>query len=45
MHVIMSFGTLVSNDDISRYFFHFFKILIFCAGSVVKGQKMAENEK
>ena len=28
-HMIMIFGTLVQSDDISRVFFHFFKILLF----------------
>ena len=33
------------NDDISRHFFHFFKIFIFWAVRGVKGQKMTQNEK
>ena len=28
-HMIMIFGTLVQSDDISRVFFHFFKISLF----------------
>ena len=27
--MIMIFGTLVLNDDISRYFYHFIETLIF----------------
>ena len=44
-HLIMIFGTHMQSDDISRYFFHFFKILIFRAVRGVKGQKMAQSEK
>ena len=44
-HMIMIFGTLVQNDEISGYFFHFIVILIFWAVSGVKGQKAARNEK
>ena len=43
--MILIFGTLVWNDDISRCFFHFFEILIFQALRGVKGQKLAQNEK
>ena len=32
----------MKNDDISRYFFQFFEILVFWA---VKEQKVAQNEK
>ena len=41
-HLIIVLGTLVKNDDISRYFFQFFEILVFWA---VKEQKVAQNEK
>ena len=40
----MIFGTLVSNDDISRLFF-IFDIFIIWAGRGVKGQKMAQDDK
>ena len=40
-HEIIIFGTFVLNDDISRCFFHFFKIFILW----IKGQKMAQNDK
>ena len=43
--MIMTFGTLVQNDDISRHFFHFFEIFIFQALTGLKGQKTAQNEK
>ena len=43
--MIMIFGTLVWNDDISRLFFHFFEIFIFHAVRRVKGQKLAQNVK
>ena len=43
--MIMIFGTLVLNDDISRIFFFFFEIFIFQAVMGVKGQKIAQNEK
>ena len=44
--MIMIFGALVENDDISmRFFFNFFKILIFWVVSGVKGQKIAQNDK
>ena len=33
------------NDDVSKLFFHFFKIFIFWAVRGVKGQKIAQNEK
>ena len=35
----------VQNHNISRSFFHFFKILIFWVVRSVKGQKMAHNDK
>ena len=48
--MILIYGTLVWNDDITRSFFYFFKILIFwvfrggvCDG--VKGQKTILSEK
>ena len=44
-HLIIIYGTLMLNDDISRHFFHFFKILIFWAVRGVKGQKTAQNDK
>ena len=43
--MIMIFGTLVSNDDISRLSFHFLKILIFWVVGGVEGQKMAQIDK
>ena len=39
-HMIVIFGTHLKNDDISRCFFHFFKMLIFWFVQVLKGQKM-----
>ena len=39
-HMIVIFGTHLKNDDISRGFFHFFKMLIFWVAQVLKGQKM-----
>ena len=44
-HVIMIFGPLVLNDNISRCFFHFFELSSFWAVKRVKGQKIVENEK
>ena len=44
-HMIMIFGTLVLNDDISRQFIHFFESFIFGAVRVIKGQKIAQNDK
>ena len=38
-------GTQVYNDDISKYFFHFLKLLIFLVVMRVKRQKMAKNKK
>ena len=43
--MIIIFGTLVQNDDISRRVFHFFKISIFWVVSGVKGQKVVQNDK
>ena len=43
--MVMIFGTLVSNDDISRLCFLFFKILIFWVVSGLKGQKTIQNDK
>ena len=50
MIMIMIFGTLVLNDDISRVFSYFFKIFIFWTGREggggrVKGKRIAQNEK
>ena len=44
-HMIFICGTHVQNDNISRQFFHFFKILIFQVVRKVKGQKMTQNDK
>ena len=44
-HMIIIYGTLMENDNISRSFFLFFKILIFWVVRGVKRQKMAQNEK
>ena len=38
-HIIVIFGTHFQNDDISRCFFHFFKMLILWVVRVLKGQK------
>ena len=52
--MIMIFGTLVLNDDISRYCFRFFDIFIFWAvkggggrggGEGIKRAKMFQNEE
>ena len=43
--MIMIFGTLVLNDDISRQYIHFFESFIFGAVRVIKGQKIAQNDK
>ena len=45
LNMIMIFVTLVENDDISRYFLHFFGILIFCLVIGVKGHKCAKMTK
>ena len=44
-HTIVIFGTHVWNDYISRWFFQFFKILIFRLGRGVKGQKRSKMAK
>ena len=44
-YIIVIYGTLVGNDDFSRRFFHFFKILILWVVRGEEGQKMAQNEK
>ena len=38
-------GTLVWNDDISKCFFQFFKILIFRVVKGIKVQKIVQNDK
>ena len=43
--MIVIYGTHVQNDNISRCFSHFFKMLIFWVVRGVKGQKMVQNEK
>ena len=43
-HMIVVYGTLVWND-ISWYFFYFFKILIFSVVRGVKGKKLVQNDK
>ena len=44
--MIMIFGALVLNDvSPGCVFIFFFEIFIFWAGSGVKGQKIAQNEK
>ena len=43
--MIVIYGTLVWNHDISRYFFHFFKILISWVVKGVKGQKWPKMTK
>ena len=42
--MIMIFGALVLNDDISRGFFHFFEIFVFWAVKGVKWRSIAQNE-
>ena len=44
-HMIIIFGTPVQNDESSRHFFHFMKILIFWSVRGVKGKKIAQSEK
>ena len=39
-HIIVIYGTLVQNDNISKGFFHFYKILIIGFGGV----KRAKND-
>ena len=45
--MVMIFGTLMWNDNISRGLFQFFKILIFQVfrGGGIKGQEMVQNDK
>ena len=43
--MIVIYGTLVETNNISRCFFHFFKILILQIVSGLKGQEMAQNDK
>ena len=43
--MMMIFGTLVSNDDISWHFCQFFKILIFQVVRGVKEHKMVQDDK
>ena len=46
MHnMIVMYGTHIQNDNISRHFFHFFKILIFWVHREVKRQKTVQNDK
>ena len=44
-YMIVIFGTHVWNDDISKSFIHFFKLLVFQVVCEVKGQKLAQNDK
>ena len=49
-HMIVVYGTLLWNDDVSRGCFLFFKIFILCVvkgegSGGVKGKKMVQNEK
>ena len=46
-HMIVFFVAQVQNDDTSRYFFHFFKIVVFWVVRKVgvKRQKIAQNDK
>ena len=44
-HHILGTVRVCKNDDISRRFFQFFKILIFWAARGVKVQKIAQNDK
>ena len=47
-HIIVIYGALVKNYEISRCFFHFFEILIIWVVRVeggIKGKKMVQNEK
>ena len=46
-HMIVIYGTLLQNDDISRFLFHFFKIRILrvVRGRGVKGLKMKKWSK
>ena len=44
-HMIVIYVTSVWNDNISKCFFHFLKILIFRVVRRVKGQKTVQNDK
>ena len=44
-HMIFICGAQVWNDNISRRFFHFFKVLIFWVVTGVKGQKIVKMTK
>ena len=44
-HMIFIYGTHVENDNVSRCFFHYFKILIFSFVRGLKGQKVVQNDK
>ena len=44
-HMIVICGTQVWSDNISKQFFHFYKILIFWVVRRVKGQKMTQDDK
>ena len=44
-NMIFRYGTHVQSDNISRHYFHFFKILIFWVLREVKGQKTVQNDK
>ena len=43
--MIVIYGTHVEQDNLSRNFFHFFKILIFQVVKGVKWQKVAQSDK
>ena len=44
-HIIVIHSTLVWNNDISRQFFQFFKMLIFWVVGGVKGPNIVQNEE
>ena len=44
-HIVVIYGAFVWNDDITKRFFHLFKVLIFWVVRWIKGQKMVQNEK
>ena len=44
-HMIFIYGAHEWNDDISRHFLHFFKILTFWVVRRVKQQKIIQNKK
>ena len=44
-HMVMIFGALVQNNNISRLFFSFFKVLVFRFVREKKGNKMPQNDK